>query len=80
MLEEGVSDHRHERRKSIQPMAGRIAVGEYDQLHHFVAAGVWDATSVEMELLVQADRLVGGSDAGVRGARTARTRRANDAV
>ena len=30
------------------------------QLHHFIAAGVWDATPVETELLVQADRLVGG--------------------
>ena len=44
-------------------MAERIAVGEVDQLHHFIAAGVWDATPVETELLVQADRLVGGSDA-----------------
>ena len=50
-------------RKSIQPMAERFALGEYDQLHHFVAAGVWDAAPVETELLVQADRLVGGSDA-----------------
>jgi SRSO17 transposase len=50
-------------RKSIQPMAERIALGQYDQLHHFIAAGVWDATPVETELLVQADRLVGGSDA-----------------
>src|SRR5271169_100540 len=50
-------------RKSIQPMADRLAVGDYDQLHHFIAAGVWDATAVEAELLVQADRLVGGSDA-----------------
>src|SRR5882762_3299521 len=50
-------------RKSIQPMAERLALGEYDQLHHFIAAGVWDAAPVEMELLVQADRLVGGSDA-----------------
>jgi SRSO17 transposase len=50
-------------RKSIQPMAKRLAVGEYDQLHHFIAAGVWDAKPVETELLVQADRLVGGSDA-----------------
>jgi len=50
-------------RKSIAPMAERLALGEYDQLHHFVAAGVWDATPVETELLVQADRLVGGSDA-----------------
>ena len=50
-------------RKSIQPMAERLAPGEYDQLHHFIAAGVWDAAPVETELLVQADRLVGGSDA-----------------
>ena len=50
-------------RKSIQPMAERFARGDYDQLHHFIAAGVWDARPVETELLVQADRLVGGSDA-----------------
>src|SRR3979411_2787149 len=50
-------------RKSIQPMAERLALGDYDQLHHFIAAGVWDATPVEAELLVQADRLVGGGDA-----------------
>jgi SRSO17 transposase len=47
-------------RKSIQPMAKRLALGEYDRLHRFIAAGVWDATPVETELLVQADRLVGG--------------------
>lgn len=50
-------------RKSVQPMAMRLAPGEYDQLHHFVAAGVWDAAPLEAELLVQADRLVGGQDA-----------------
>jgi SRSO17 transposase len=50
-------------RKSIQPMAERLAPGDYDQLHHFVAAGVWDAAPLETELLVQADHLVGGSDA-----------------
>ena len=50
-------------RKSIQPMAERIAHGEYDQLHHFIAAGVWEARPVETELLSQADELVGGSDA-----------------
>jgi hypothetical protein len=32
-------------------------------LHHFIAAGVWEASPVETELLVQADRLVGGRDA-----------------
>src|SRR5260370_17734822 len=49
-------------RKSIQPMAERLAFGEYDQLHHFIAAVGWDASPVEPELLVQADMLVGGYD------------------
>jgi SRSO17 transposase len=44
-------------------MAKRLALGECDQLHHFIAAGVWKASPVETELLVQADRLVGGRDA-----------------
>src|ERR1700754_3288470 len=50
-------------RKSVQPMADRVVPGEYDRLHHFVAAGMWTAAPLETELLVQADRLVGGSDA-----------------
>ena len=33
-------------RKCIQPMAERLALGEYDQLHHFIAAGVWDSAPV----------------------------------
>ncbi|MFI5091470.1 MAG: IS701 family transposase [Terriglobales bacterium] len=50
-------------RKSVQPMAERLAPGDYDQLHHFVSAGVWDAAPLEAELLIQADKLIGGSDA-----------------
>jgi hypothetical protein len=50
-------------RKSVHPMAGRLAPGDYDQLPHFVSAGGWDAAPLETELLVQADKLVGGSDA-----------------
>ena len=50
-------------RKSVQPMAERLAPGDYDQLHHFVADGVWDETPLERELLTQADGLVGGNDA-----------------
>ena len=50
-------------RKSVQSMAERVALGDYDQLHHFIAGGAWDAGPVETELLVQADKLVGGSDA-----------------
>src|ERR1700741_1720205 len=47
-------------RKSVQPMAERLATGNYDQLRHFIADGVWDAAPLESELLNQADRLVGG--------------------
>ena len=43
-------------RKSVQPMAERLAPGDYDQLHHFVAAGVWDAAPLETELLIQPAR------------------------
>src|ERR1700749_4533263 len=43
--------------------AERLATGNYDQLHHFIADGVWDATPLETELFNQADRLVGGRDA-----------------
>ena len=33
-------------RKSISPMAQRLALGECDQLHHFIAAGLGDAAPV----------------------------------
>ncbi|YBW40704.1 SRSO17 transposase [Nitrobacter sp. TKz-YC01] len=44
-------------------MTARLAPGDYDQLHHFIADGVWDAAPLEAERLVQADRLVGGNNA-----------------
>ena len=50
-------------RKSLQPIAARLAPSDYDQLHHFVAVGPWDEAPLEAELLTQADRLVGGPDA-----------------
>jgi hypothetical protein len=50
-------------RKSVQPMAARTPAADYDQLHHFVGAGMWEEAPLERELLVQADRLVGGADA-----------------
>ena len=46
-------------RKSVQPMAARADDVGYDQLHHFVAAGVWDSAPLEATLLKEADRLVG---------------------
>jgi SRSO17 transposase len=50
-------------RKSVGPMAERVAPGDYDQLHHFVSDGVWDEAPLERELAIQADKLVGGADA-----------------
>jgi len=50
-------------RKSIQPMAARDGGVSYDQLHHFVASGVWDAAPLEAALLAEADRQVGGDGA-----------------
>jgi SRSO17 transposase len=50
-------------RKSVEPMAARVAPGEVQQLHHFVAASPWAAAPVEAELVRAADRLVGGPGA-----------------
>lgn len=50
-------------RKSVQPMAARAGDINYDQLHHFVANGVWDAAPLEAALLTEADRMVGGEEA-----------------
>lgn len=50
-------------RKSVQPMTARNGDVGYDQLHHFIANGVWDAAPLEEALLAEADRIVGGADA-----------------
>jgi SRSO17 transposase len=50
-------------RKSIEPMAARVAPGDTQQLHHFVSTSPWAAAPLEDELVKTADRLVGGPDA-----------------
>jgi SRSO17 transposase len=50
-------------RKSVEPMAARLAPGDYDQLHHFLSSGVWDEAPLEQELAIQADKLIGGPQA-----------------
>jgi SRSO17 transposase len=50
-------------RKSVQPMAARDDQVGYDQLHHFISDGVWDAAPLQEVLLAQADRMVGGDGA-----------------
>ncbi|WP_425277345.1 transposase [Methylorubrum extorquens] len=44
-------------------MAARAEGVSYDRLHHFIAAGIWDAAPLEQALVAQADRLVIGTDA-----------------
>jgi SRSO17 transposase len=50
-------------RKSVEPMAARVAPGDTQQLHHFVSASPWATAPLEDELVKAADRLVGGPDA-----------------
>ena len=50
-------------RKSVEPMAARLAPGDYDQLHHFIASGVWDEAPLTEELAIQADKLIGAASA-----------------
>lgn len=50
-------------RKSVEPMAARVAPGDTQQLHHFVSTSPWATAPLEDELVRAADRLVGGPDA-----------------
>jgi SRSO17 transposase len=50
-------------RKSIEPIADRLAPGAFQQLHHFVSASSWRPEPLEVELVRKAQELVGGPDA-----------------
>src|SRR3954471_17554151 len=50
-------------RKSVEPMAARVAPGDLQQLHHFVSTSPWATAPLEEELVGAGDRLVGGPDA-----------------
>lgn len=50
-------------RKSVQPLAARVAPDDYQQLHHFVACSHWDPGPLEHRLATEAQRLVGGPGA-----------------
>jgi SRSO17 transposase len=47
-------------RKSVEPMAARVAPADTQQLHHFVSTSSWTTDPLEDELVKAADRLVGG--------------------
>jgi len=50
-------------RKSIEPLVARVAPGEVQQVHHFVAMSRWATEPIEEVLFEKADALVGGDDA-----------------
>lgn len=50
-------------RKSVAPMAARVAPDDVQQLHHFVATSPWATAPLEQELARTAQRLVGGPEA-----------------
>lgn len=50
-------------RKSVEPLAARVAPDDYAQVHHFVGTSCWDPAPLEHVLAAQAQALVGGSDA-----------------
>lgn len=50
-------------RKSVEPIAARVAPGDVQQLHHFISTSSWRCEPLEEELVRAADRLVGGPDA-----------------
>jgi SRSO17 transposase len=52
-------------RKSVEPMAARVAPGDTQQLPHLVSTSPWATAPLEDELVKAADRLVGGPDAAL---------------
>jgi SRSO17 transposase len=50
-------------RKSVEPMAARVAPGSAEQLHHLIGGSPWPTEPLEAVLAKEADRLVGGPEA-----------------
>ncbi len=50
-------------RKSIEPMAARVAPDDGEQLHHFICTSCWDPAPLERTLAERAQQMVGGPDA-----------------
>lgn len=51
------------RRKSVEPMADRVAPGEVQQLHNFVSTSRWDPAPLQKILVQKAEAMVGGPKA-----------------
>src|SRR4051812_17755026 len=47
-------------RKSVEPLAARVAPGSAEPLHHFIGGSPWATAPLEAVLAREVDRLVGG--------------------
>src|SRR5215211_7974358 len=52
-------------RKSVAPLAARVAPGSAEQLHHLIGGSPWPTEPLEAVLAKEADRLVGGPEAAL---------------
>jgi SRSO17 transposase len=52
-------------RKSVEPLAARVAPGDTGQLHHFLGGSPWATEPLEAVLAREANRLVGGHEAAL---------------
>lgn len=50
-------------RKSMQPISGRVAPDDVEQIHNFVATSCWNPAPVEEVLCRKVDEMLGGDDA-----------------
>ena len=50
-------------RKSIEPLAARVAPGHDQELRHFISESAWDPEEIEAVLWEKADAMLGGDDA-----------------
>lgn len=67
-------------RKSIEPLAARVAPGHDQELRHFISESAWDAREIEQVLWDKADALLGGDDAQLIIDDTALPKKGNESV
>jgi SRSO17 transposase len=67
-------------RKSIEPLAERVAPGHEQELRHFVSESAWDDEAVEAVLWEKADKLLGADDAFLIIDDTALPKKGNESV
>ena len=67
-------------RKSIEPIALRVAPGHRQELHHFVSESTWDDNAIELVLWEKADAMLGDDSAFLIVDDTALPKKGDDSV